>query len=105
VRAIDPALGGRDAYGAHVIVHAAGLTRHGWVNPAYSFACSNDPRVHFGLGAVDHFELIDVTWPDGLVEQFNGGAADRVLVLSRGNGRKPAATSRVSAPSSATRPH
>src|SRR5207248_3099276 len=65
VRAIDPALGGRDAYGPHIILRAAGISRHGWVNPAYSYASSNDPRVHFGLGAAERFESIEITWPDG----------------------------------------
>jgi hypothetical protein len=86
VRAIDPALGGRDAYGAHIILRAAGAWQHGWVNPAYSYACSNDPRVHFGLGAAERFESIEITWPDGLTEKFDGGVADRVIVLARGKG-------------------
>src|SRR5438034_2332005 len=50
VRAIDPGLGGRDAYGAEITVRAG--ARRWWrlVQPGYSFLVSNDPRVHFGLG-------------------------------------------------------
>src|SRR5439155_2235365 len=52
VRAIDPRLGGRDAYGAEITVRAG--TRRWWrlVQPGYSFLVSNDPRVHFGLGQI-----------------------------------------------------
>jgi enediyne biosynthesis protein E4 len=87
VRAIDPALGGRDAYGTHVVVHVGSAARHGWINPGYSYASSNDPRAHFGLGAAERYDGMEVTWPDGLREQFEGGAADRVIVLARGAGR------------------
>jgi enediyne biosynthesis protein E4 len=89
VRAVDPAHGGRDVYGAHVVLRAGGAARHGWVNPGYSYAGSNDPRVHFGLGDADRADGIDVTWPDGRreTERFDGGAVDRILVLARGSGR------------------
>src|SRR5204863_5300040 len=68
VRAIDPAAGGRDMYGVHVVLNAGGSARHRWVNPGYSYASSNDPRVHFGLGAAERFESIIVIWPDGMTE-------------------------------------
>jgi hypothetical protein len=86
VRATDPALGGRDVHGAHVVVRAAGVARHGWVNPGYSYASSNDPRVHFGLDEATKTDAIEVTWPDGARERFPGGAADRIIVLKRGSG-------------------
>ena len=88
IRAIDPALGGRDAYGAQVSVVAGGRRRVAWLNPGYSFACSNDPRVHFGLGknlrAVDSVQIL---WPDGALENFPGPAADQVVTLRKGAGQ------------------
>src|SRR5262249_21154790 len=48
VRAIDPSLK-RDAYGAEVTVRAGGRRWVRWINPGYSYLCSNDPRAHFGL--------------------------------------------------------
>jgi hypothetical protein len=86
VRAVDPKLGGRDAYGAEVRVHAGG--RH-WlrvINPASSYLCSNDVRAHFGLGAAERVEQIDIRWPDGTAESFPGCRVDQKLVLSRGTG-------------------
>jgi hypothetical protein len=88
VRAIDPALK-RDAYGAEITVHAGGRRWMRWVNPGYSYLCSNDPRAHFGLGSVAHIDAIDVLWPDGTREAFPGCPADRrpELVLRKGTGR------------------
>jgi hypothetical protein len=85
---LDPRLK-RDAYGAEVTVHAG--TQH-WlrlVNPGDSYLCSGDPRVHVGLGAAARYDGITVRWPDGLVEEFAGGPADRVVVLRRGEGGVP----------------
>jgi hypothetical protein len=48
---------------------------------------SNDPAVHFGLGAAASVDGIDVLWPDGTKESFPGGAADRLVVLRKGEGR------------------
>jgi hypothetical protein len=86
VRAIDPALR-RDAYGAEITVHAAGRRWQRWVNPGYSYLCSNDPRAHFGLGPVERLDRIHVVWPDGTEEEFPGPAVDRVVVLRKGEGR------------------
>jgi hypothetical protein len=88
VRALDPALD-RDAYGAVVTVHAGGRRWVGLVNPGSSYLCSNDPRAHFGLGAAEKVDSIGVRWPDGdsAEEVFPGGAADRVVVLRRGEGK------------------
>jgi len=84
---IDPALGGRDAYGAEVVVRAGGRSWSRLVQPGYSYCSSNDPRVHFGLGAATTVDWIQVLWPDGVAERFPGGAADRYLVLRKRAGQ------------------
>ena len=38
------------------------------------------------LGAADAVEAVRITWPDGTVETFPGGPADRHVTLSRGGG-------------------
>jgi len=86
VRAVDPALGGRDAYGAEVEIKAGERHWHRWVNPGSSFLCSNDPRTHFGLGPTEEIDLIRIIWPDGLVERFDGRATDQSIVLKKGSG-------------------
>jgi hypothetical protein len=86
VRAIDPPLK-RDAYGAEVYVEAGGKQWMRWINPGYSFLCSNDPRAHFGLGREAEVTAIRVVWPDGSEERFPGGSVDRQVTLRRGEGQ------------------
>jgi hypothetical protein len=90
VRAVDPKLGGRDAYGAEVRVQAG---RRRWlrlINAAGSYLSSSDARAHFGLGSARRVDAIEVRWPDGAAETetFPGGLADRRIVLSRGGGTR-----------------
>jgi hypothetical protein len=89
IRVVEPAFGGRDAYGAVVVVTAQDRRWMRSVNPAFSYLSSNDPRVHFGLGNVDAVDAISVIWADGVAEIFPGGGVDRHLVLRRGEGRFP----------------
>jgi hypothetical protein len=88
IRAVDPALGGRDAYGAEITVQAAHRCWVRWINPGQSYLCSNDPRAHFGLGKVDAVDEIRIVWPNGDKESFDGGAVDRPVLLTKGEGRK-----------------
>ncbi len=89
VRALDPALGNRDAIGAEVIVETGDRRYWRLIQPSCSYLVSNDPRAHFGLGAASHFNSILVLWPDGLDERFPGGSTDVHLVLRRGTGQSP----------------
>jgi hypothetical protein len=86
VRATLPAQK-RDAYGAEVTVRAGGQSYWRLLNPGYSYASSNDPRGHFGLGASERYDAIEVLWPDGVRETFPGGAADRPVEVRRGEGK------------------
>ena len=86
VRALDPTCGGRDAYGAEVSVRAGTRRWLGLVNPGQSYLCSGDPRVHFGLGAADRVDAIQVVWPDGTEETFSGRAANQLVILKKGAG-------------------
>jgi hypothetical protein len=89
VRAIDPGLGGRDAYGAEVTVRANGKRWRRWINPGSSYLCSNDPRAHFGLGGAESVDAFQVLWPDGTEEVFDGRAADQLVTLRKGEGKAP----------------
>ena len=88
IRAIDPALH-RDAYGAEIKVQAQGRSWVRWINPSTSFLCSNDVRAHFGLGNVQHVESIEVQWPSGEREVFEGCATNQKLELRKGTGKRP----------------
>lgn len=87
VRAVLPALGGRDAHGAEILVQSG--ARRWWrlVQPGTGYLTSQDPRAHFGLGDAVTFDAVTVLWPDGTEEVFPGGKADQFLVLAQGSGR------------------
>jgi hypothetical protein len=53
-----------------------------------SYLSANDLRVHFGLGAQSKVDAVLVRWPDGTLERFAGGNADRILTLRRGSGQR-----------------
>ena len=86
VRALDPALK-RDALGAEIRVRAGEKTRTAWLHPAESYLCSSEPCADFGLGPCERVESVEVLWPDGARETFDGGPADCRRVLRRGEGR------------------
>ncbi|MHC4067532.1 MAG: ASPIC/UnbV domain-containing protein, partial [Planctomycetota bacterium] len=77
---------GRDAVGASVRVVASGKTTWRTVQPAYSYCSSNDPRIHFGMGAADTADQVTVRWPQGGTESFGSLPAGRVHVLRQGAG-------------------
>lgn len=79
--------GRRDAHGALVAVEAGDRRHLALSGPAGSYLSSSDPRVHLGLGPHPAYGSVRVTWPDGVVEEFPGGPADRQVTLVRGEGR------------------
>ena len=89
LRAILPALGGRDAYGAEIVVEAGARRWWGLVQPGSSYLVSNDPRVHVGLGQATAVDRIRVVWSDGSEENFPGGPVDRFVLLQKGAGSRP----------------
>jgi hypothetical protein len=85
VRAIDPRLR-RDAIGAVVAVRYGESRALRPITSAVGYQSSTLPIAHFGLGGADRYDAIDVRWPDGRLETFPGGAADRAVELRRGEG-------------------
>lgn len=84
IRVLDPALK-RDAIGAEVTVFSGQKVQTRTVSPAYSYLCSNDPRVHFGLGSAQSVDKIVVRWIDGTEETFPGVKADQFITLKKGS--------------------
>src|SRR5207248_4500057 len=76
----------RDAVGARVYVYVGGRRLSGEVQTGSSFLSQNDPRLHFGLGSDARYSRIEVQWPGGEREAFEGGAANRIVVLKQGAG-------------------
>ena len=87
LRLLLPQQGNRDAIGAEVVVRAGGKNHWALLQPATSYLASHDPALHYGLGTAAAVDAIEVLWPDGVKESFAGGAADRGMVLHKGEGR------------------
>jgi hypothetical protein len=75
---------GRDAVGARVTVSAGGRDRVGWRIGGGSYQSSGDPRVHFGLGDADRIEAVEVAWPSGRVDRFEGLSVDAGYLIREG---------------------
>jgi hypothetical protein len=57
--------------GARVILHRPdGTTPTRELYPANGYRGQNDPRIHFGLGALAAVPEVEVRWPDGKIEFF-----------------------------------
>jgi len=81
--------GKRDAPGAQLWLKAGAREFRALVLPGSSYCSSNDPRAHFGLGALTGADEIVVLWPDRQRETFPVPGLDRVLTLRQGEGRAP----------------
>jgi enediyne biosynthesis protein E4 len=78
--------GGAVAIGSEVVVKAGGVSRLRLAVADYGYLSSSIPDAHFGLGNATSVDEIDVTWPDGKRERFDGGAVDRSVTLVQGEG-------------------
>ena len=56
------------------------------VHAGTSFSSSNSPWLSFGLGARDNVD-VKVTWPSGLVEEFDALDGDQLVTLVEGTGK------------------
>ena len=77
---------GRDAHAATVSAQVGTRRAYRDVQPASSYLSSNDPRVHFGLGAEQQIADVTVQWPDGEQESFGDFAGGRTVTLRQGAG-------------------
>jgi hypothetical protein len=77
--------GTRQALGARLEVTAGGRTQIRQVSAGGSYASSNDPRLHVGLGSSVMIEKLVVTWLDGTREVHSNLPADRRYRIRRGH--------------------
>ena len=76
----------RSAIGARVTVRAGAVVQIQEVRGGGSYISQNDLRVHFGLGATSRVDRLEVRWPNGLGEVWQGVASNQVLTLTEGTG-------------------
>jgi hypothetical protein len=76
--------GDRLALNARVYVTADGFTQMDEVRSGGSYLSQSDLRLHFGLGDAAKVDKVEVRWPDGSRQAFEGVAADRFYRLKQG---------------------
>ena len=82
--ALEGTRSNRDGVGAVVTIKAGGRTRRAWRYGGGSFLSASDPRIHFGLGQ-DPIDYVEVRWPSGQVDRFEGLQVDRGYRLREGD--------------------
>jgi enediyne biosynthesis protein E4 len=87
----------RDAVGATVYVTANGMRQRADVLSGGSYASTNDPRPHFGLGQATAVDDIEVHWPGGKIEHFTVSGVDRIVAITEGSGKERAASAPATA--------
>jgi hypothetical protein len=76
----------RDGIGARIDVTVGDRTMRDEVRSAYSYCSANDLRAHFGVGAATKASQVSVQWPSGHVDRFTEVAANRVYMVTEGQG-------------------
>jgi hypothetical protein len=76
----------RDGIGARVAVAAGSLTQYDEVRSGESYLSSSDLRLHFGLGAAEKIDRLQVHWPSGQIDTISNAPVDRILVIREGLG-------------------
>ena len=76
--------GTRTAIGARVTITAGGRARFQDVIGVNGYLSQGDTRTHFGLGAADKADLVQLRWPDGSTDEWKDVKADQVLRVEQG---------------------
>lgn len=79
----------RGGVGARVKVVAGSLTQYDSVRAGGSYLSSDDPRLHFGLGAAEKVDLMEIRWPSGTVDKLENLTPNQFLVIQEGKGIVP----------------
>ncbi len=74
----------RSAIGARVLLRSNGKLQVQEVLSQSSYVSSNDPRLHFGLGAAEKVDL-ELRWPLGAIEMHKDVAANQLVTFYEGS--------------------
>jgi hypothetical protein len=76
----------RSGIGARIRVTTNGRTRIEEVRSASSYYSSNGLWAHFGVGSASELDRLEVIWPSGRRQTFEGVTADQKLVIHETKG-------------------
>ena len=83
--ALEGTASNRDAVGARVAVTVLGKTQVAARLGGGSYLSASDHRLHFGLGPAQKVDRVEVTWPTGRRDCYQGLAADAGYRLREGD--------------------
>jgi hypothetical protein len=83
--ALEGTKSNRDGVGARVEVTTGGRTRVANRFGGGSYLAAGDPRLHFGLGSAAKADRVEVVWPSGRRDRYEGLAADTGYRLVEGD--------------------
>jgi hypothetical protein len=78
---------GADVVGARVVIETSGGRQTRFVKGGGSYASTNDPRLHFGLGNEATISKAIVYWPSGGVQQVEGLESDAYWEVHEGEAK------------------
>jgi hypothetical protein len=94
----------RLAIGAKVKAIAGSLVQIDEVRSGGSYLSQNDLRVHFGLGAAEKVDKVEIRWPSGKTEALENLAADHFYYVKEGEGLISQVNARPSAQKAVSKP-
>jgi Tol biopolymer transport system component len=59
-----------------------------WMLPTTGYASQNEPILHFGLGDAMRLEVLEVSWPSGIVDVVEAVEVDDTVEVVEGQGRR-----------------
>jgi hypothetical protein len=83
--ALEGVASNRDGVGAKVTVTAGGRSQVAVRFGGGSYLSAGDPRLHFGLGAARRADRVEVRWPSGRKDTYEGLAAGTGYRLREGD--------------------
>ena len=79
--ALSGSTSNRFGVGARVTVKTEGGTQVREMKAGGSYASSNDPRAHFGVGGAQAIDELIVEWPSGKVSRLENIETDRIVTI------------------------
>jgi hypothetical protein len=72
----------RDGLGARVqVTLPGGRVLHNHATTSVGYSASSDKRVHFGIGAAETAEKVEILWPSGIRQVLGAVKADQILAV------------------------
>jgi hypothetical protein len=78
---------GADVVGARVVIETEGGQQTRFAKGGASYASTNDPRLHFGLGTDAKITKATVYWPSGKVQDVTGLEVDAYWEIGEGEAK------------------